>query len=126
MLGVSRIKNSHRGAGSQGAWIALIALAAFTIIAVVGFAVFGRNPQLLAGYPELISFYSISFRFFAQAQIILGAGVLAFYLVRKVGWRWLPALGLVYAASLTAELAGTATGWPFGAYSYGSDRKSVV
>ena len=104
----------------RGAWIALIIFGAFTAVALAGFAIFGRHPRLLAPYPELISFYSISFRFFAQAHIVLGAAVLIYYLCKTARLGWIPAFGLVYLASLAAELVGTTTGWPFGAYSYGT------
>lgn len=107
-----RASSSHRAA--------LVILAAFTAVAVIGFAVFGRHPQLIADSPNLLAFYAVSFRLFAQAHIVIAAAVLIYYLVRTVGWAWLPALGFAYVASLAAELVGTTTGLPFGEYAYSS------
>jgi putative membrane protein len=92
---------------------------AFTGAAVVGFATFGRHPELLAQLPrQAAEFYAISFAFFAQAQVWLAGLVLGALLIQRVGGRWLAAFGLAYGTSLASELAGTTWGVPFGAYSY--------
>ena len=97
----------------------LAVLAAFSVLAVAGYAVFGRDPSRLGGLSAgAARFYAISFSFFAQGQVLLAALVLAVELVRRTGWRWLGALGLVYGISLGSELVGTAYGFPFGAYAY--------
>ncbi|NIP82065.1 MAG: carotenoid biosynthesis protein [Gemmatimonadetes bacterium] len=86
---------------------------------MAGYAVFGRDPSRLIGLSDAaVRFYGISFGFFAQAQILLAGVVLAIYLVRRAGWRWLPAFVAVYGLSLGSELMGTAYGVPFGPYSY--------
>lgn len=97
---------------------ALIAFLLFTLTAVAGYAVFGRNPQLLRQFPEAIGTYSLAFMFFPRAHVILAALVLAFVLVRHAGARWIPAFLALYVISLVSELAGTTVGLPFGPYSY--------
>ena len=94
-------------------------LALFSVVAVVGYGVFGANPARAVGLSEAAArFYGISFGFFAQAQVILAGVVLAYWLYRRAGLRWLPAFALVYGLSLGSELLGTAFGVPFGPYSY--------
>jgi uncharacterized membrane protein len=95
------------------------ALAAFSLVAVAGYAVFGRDPSRVVDLsPAAARFYGISFGFFAQVQILLAGLVLVVHLARKAGARWLPAFVAVYVASLGSELMGTAFGVPFGPYSY--------
>lgn len=101
--------------------MALTVFALFTVSALIGYATFGRHPALLAGLPSsLAAFHGRAFAFFAQGHVWLAGAVLAVPLVRRVGWRFLPALAVLYAISLAAELAGTGWGIPFGAYTYTS------
>jgi uncharacterized membrane protein len=100
-------------------WGPLALLAVFSVVAVVGYAVFGREPSRLAGLsPSTARFYAVSFSFFAQTQIALAGLVLAVHLWRRSGFRWVPAFLAVYAISLGSELMGTAFGVPFGPYHY--------
>ena len=96
----------------------LIALYAFSLLAVIGYATFGLNPGLLVHFPAVAGFYGVSFRFFAQAQIWLAGLVIALFLFRHVGRRWLPAFLALYLISLSAEMLGTTVGIPFGEYRY--------
>lgn len=96
----------------------LAVLYGFSFLALGGFATFGLNPGLLARFPSLAGFYGISFQFFAQGQIALAAIVLGLFLHRRVRWRWVPALVVLYGISLTSELLGTTVGLPFGEYRY--------
>jgi 15-cis-phytoene synthase len=98
--------------------IGLLALAVFTFVAIVGYGTFGLNPQWLANFPDLASFYAISFTFFAQGHVLLCGAILFAYLIHKAGFQWLAAFAAVYALSLGSELAGTGTGLPFGHYEY--------
>ena len=99
--------------------VGLVALYAFTIVAVAGYAAFGRDPSRLAGLPVwALEFYGRSFGFFALGHVWLAMGVLAVVLTLRTGVRWLPAFVAMYAISLGSELAGTTWGIPFGAYSY--------
>jgi uncharacterized membrane protein len=97
----------------------LLPLYVFTGVAVLGYALFGVNPALLVQLPPWASaFYARSFGFFAHGHIWLAMLILAGVLTVRTGARWLPAFGVVYAISLTSELAGTTWGVPFGAYAY--------
>lgn len=111
--------------GSSGLRLKLVdrgpvtVLALFSVLAVAGYAVFGRDPSRLIGLSEsAVRFYSVSFGFFARGQVVLAGLVLAVWLVRRAGVSWLPAFAVVYGASLGSELLGTAFGVPFGPYSY--------
>jgi len=99
-------------------WVALWVLLAFNAAAVLGFAVFGVRPELLAHVPWAIPFYAFSFRLFSIGQILLAGGVLALVLLLRTGVRWVPAFVAVYVLSLSSELSGTAFGFPFGPYFY--------
>jgi carotene biosynthesis associated membrane protein len=71
--------------------------------------------------PNALKVYNWSMKYAGSTHIILGAlAMLAF------GWRFLGRrrilifAGVTYVLSLTSELLGTGTGWPFGNYSYTS------
>ncbi|GIW03982.1 MAG: hypothetical protein KatS3mg059_0602 [Thermomicrobiales bacterium] len=52
-------------------------------------------------------------------QILLGAAAIAAYGFWALGWRLTAIFFVVtYGLSLSIELAGTSTGWPFGPYAY--------
>ncbi len=98
--------------------VLLAAYGLFTGVAVVGYAVFGRNPRILADYPDLLSIYGISFQFFAQAHVYVGALALFAYLTLHAGRRWLFAFATLYVISFLSEFIGTGYGVPFGSYGY--------
>ncbi len=106
---------------SVNAWATrwpLIVLFIFTALAGIGYATFGRHPQLLQHTPQFAAFFGISFTFFAQTHILLTALVLCTYLTYRVQLRWLGGFAAIYLISLGSELTGTATGLPFGPYFY--------
>lgn len=96
----------------------IASLYGIAIASVVGFGVFRAWPQLLATIPNAAAVYPRAFEFFPRAQILLAFGILAIYLTRQVGGRWLIPFVAVYLLSLGSELAGTAVGLPFGPYHY--------
>ncbi len=100
--------------------VLLSVLGIFSLVAILGYWFFALNPQNLARFPESASFYAVSYRFFAQGQVWLSGIVLAIELVRRVGGRWVLPLAAVYILSLSSELLGTTTGFPFGDYAYTS------
>lgn len=110
--------NSRSSFGSRLEISGLVALVAFTLMALLGYGLFALRPQNLVGVPYAAEFFSISFRFFAQLHILLCFAALAIVLVSRTGLRWLPALAAVYALSFTSEHMGTGYGIPFGGYSY--------
>lgn len=97
---------------------ALLALLAFTLVAVGGYGWYALNPERLPGSPWALEFFTVSFQVFAQLHIAACALVLGLVLVGRLGWRWLPALGAVYLLSFLAEHVGTGYGIPFGGYGY--------
>src|SRR5688572_10614430 len=81
---------------SIGLWI----LYAFTVVSLLEFATFGLHPELLRDLsPASLDFYAVSFRFFAIGQVWLAGLVLAVFLTRHVGTRWISALLVVYSLS---------------------------
>jgi uncharacterized membrane protein len=97
---------------------ALAVLAAFTVAAVVGFAVFGMHPELLTRTPQAMSVYGAAFVVFARGQVLLASAALGIVLGNRAGTRWVGAFAAIYLASLVSELSGTTVGLPFGPYSY--------
>jgi putative membrane protein len=62
---------------------------------------------------------SIMFSFGGQTTVVLGAIAAMLHAASRLGWRHAAALfGAAFILSLTAELIGTITGYPFGPYSY--------
>ena len=98
--------------------LGLVALGLFSAASAVGFATFGRHPELLATFPSSAGFYAMAFEVFARGHILLAFAVLAASLSVRLGWRWVPSLAVAAGLSLGAELLGTATGFPFSPYHY--------
>jgi uncharacterized membrane protein len=98
--------------------VALTIFYVFTAMSVVGYAVFGLHPELLAQTPSAVKVYSVAFTFFPRAHVLLGFATLGLVLIRRTGVRWLPAFAACYVLSLGSELAGTTVGLPFGPYHY--------
>lgn len=98
--------------------VGLWALYGFTAFSLAGYASFGLHPELLASVPQVAGLYGFAFRFFAVGHVWLAGAVLALFLSRRVGLRWLPAFAVLYLISLSSELLGTGYGIPFGEYRY--------
>lgn len=96
----------------------LATLLSFTVLALAGYASFGRHPSLVASVPGAAQWYGIALRVIPIAHVWLAFAVLACYLTLHTGARWLASFGLLYALSLSSELLGTGYGIPFGAYHY--------
>ncbi|PZV08601.1 MAG: carotenoid biosynthesis protein [Leptolyngbya sp.] len=78
------------------------------------------NPQFIAQLPSFgQQLFGLSMANGGVVYIVLGAVAVALYAYRTLGWRNL--LGFMLPAvflSLSSELLGTSTGFPFGHYSY--------
>jgi putative membrane protein len=98
--------------------ILLGSLVVFTILALAGYASFGRHPELVASVPGAVGAYGYALQLFPIAQVWLAFGVICLYLTLYTGFRWVPALAFLYAISLASELLGTGYGLPFGPYHY--------
>lgn len=97
-----------------GFWL----LAAFTVVALLGYGIFGMNPHLIP--PSMIGFWQVSYSFFGQFHIVVGGVAIAMALFPWTGVRWIPSLVVVFLLSLAAEYVGTGYGIPFGFYEYTS------
>lgn len=96
----------------------LVFLFTFTLLAVIGYGVFGLNPGRLPSDGLSRRLYNVSFQFFAQAQILIALAVLVVPLARRCGWRILGPFAAVYVLSFLSEHIGTGYGIPFGGYEY--------
>jgi carotene biosynthesis associated membrane protein len=77
------------------------------------------NPQLWSGSPGAAWVFAGGMQYAGSLHILLGAATLFVFGLRLIGVR--KTLIFFIAAvtiSLSSELLGTGTGWPFGAYSY--------
>ena len=108
-------------AAAPAPWGDRLALALLYVVsaaALAGYATFALHPALLGELPGAAAVYGPMFVLAPRAQIVLAFVVLALFLVRRVGGRWLGALTALYLLSLASELAGTTVGLPFGPYGY--------
>ncbi|MGD1858391.1 MAG: gamma-carotene 1'-hydroxylase CruF [Leptolyngbyaceae cyanobacterium] len=77
------------------------------------------HPEILAYLPAGTTLYSWSMAGGGVAYILLGTVAVSLYLRRVFGWQaWLAFMVPAIALSLSSELLGTSTGFPFGDYSY--------
>jgi len=98
--------------------ITLVVVYFISAAALAGFATFSMHPELLARAHVPPATYAGMMVIAPRAQIVIALGALALFLTRRVGARWVGAFIVVYLVSLTAELAGTMAGLPFGPYHY--------
>jgi uncharacterized membrane protein len=115
-MGILGTDGSPRATGIERAALAVSYL--FTAVSVLGFGVFGRNPELVMRLPNAAPVYAQAFTFFPRAHVVLAFAALVLLLVRRAGARWIAAFVALYLISLSSELAGTTVGLPFGPYRY--------
>jgi putative membrane protein len=101
-------------------WIGLGGLTLFTLAAVVGYWTFGLHPNLIPDSDFARRIYGLSYRWFARLHIVVSAVVLGVYLLRRTGWKWIPAFFGVALVSFLSEHIGTGYGFPFSGYEYTS------
>ena len=101
------------------AWILLAAHVAAAVFGLAGMLVALRHPELWAGTGIGESAFSFGMRYGGLLQIALGAAAVGAFGVVVIGVRRTAVFFAVSTmCSLGAELLGTGTGWPFGAYTY--------
>lgn len=78
------------------------------------------HPELIEGLSTFgQTVFQVSMSGGGVVYIILGAAAVAVYAYRTLGvWRWLTFMIPAVVISLSSELLGTSTGFPFGEYSY--------
>ncbi|MEQ9481701.1 gamma-carotene 1'-hydroxylase CruF [Coleofasciculus sp. F4-SAH-05] len=106
----------------------LIKIERFLLIGHIGAMAFGLAGLLLVlPHPEWIvslppqgqAVFQWSMAGGGVVYIILGAAAVAIYAYRTLGlWQWLTFMIPAIVISLTSELLGTSTGFPFGHYGY--------
>jgi len=106
----------------------LIKIERFLLIGHIGAMAFGLAGLLLVlPHPEWIlslppqgkTLFQWSMAGGGVVYIILGAAAVAIYAYRTLGlWQWLTFMIPAIVISLTSELLGTSTGFPFGHYGY--------
>jgi carotene biosynthesis associated membrane protein len=98
-----------------------IAHLAALVFGLLGILVMVPNPRLWSGDPAATQVFVWGMAYAGSLHIILGAATMLLAGARALGW-WRVAVFFVLAVclSLSIELMGTGTGWPFGAYEYTS------
>lgn len=91
-----------------------------TLFGLAGLLIVIPNPQIIASLPPIgQTAFGWSMAGGGVAYIVFGAIAVALYAYRTLGW-WLTTTFMVPAVclSLSSELLGTSTGFPFGHYQY--------
>ncbi len=98
----------------------LVAHAILLVISGIAFATFLAPPApAWLATPANQRVAAFMFRFGGQTTVVLGALAGLLHAASRLGWRRALALfAAAFGLSLGAELLGTATGFPFGPYSY--------
>lgn len=91
------------------------------IFGLVGILIMLPHPELWSGDPNAVKVFDYSMRYAGATHIILGTATMLVIGVLVLGWRNTLIFAVVSTTlSLTSELIGTGTGWPFGNYEYTS------
>lgn len=100
------------------AWLFIAHLAAL-IFGLIGLLYVLPNLGKFADDPNALRVYQFSMDYAGSIHIILGALAMLAFGIRFLGRRkTFIFAGVTYVLSLTSELLGTGTGWPFGNYAY--------
>jgi putative membrane protein len=100
-------------------YVLLVAHLAALLFGLLGLLVILPNPQLWAGSPLGVQVFGFGMQYAGALHIVFGAATMLAFGGRVLGWRkTLIFFVASVAISLTSELIGTATGWPFGNYAY--------
>lgn len=102
------------------AWVLFTAHCAIIVTSTIALTTFlaGGAPPWLAR-PESQTALRVGWAFSGPTFVMLGAAAALIHAAGRFGWRRaLALLAAAVAISLTAELVGTATGYPFGGYAY--------
>ena len=103
--------------------IPVVVLLALHLVALafglIGLLIMLPHPELWTGDPNAVRVFDFSMKYAGSIHIIFGALTMLAFGLRAIGpRRTLIFAGVTYAVSLTSELIGTGTGWPFGNYAY--------
>jgi len=117
-----RIEVRSRAGGRSGervAWGLLVGHVVALAFGLGGLLIALPNPQLWADSPMGVRTFEFGMQYGGSMHIIFGAAAMFALGVVALGW-WRTAVFFVLATgiSLSSELIGTGTGWPFGNYEY--------
>jgi putative membrane protein len=91
------------------------------VFGLIGILVMLPNPDLWANDPNAVRVFDFSMQYAGAIHIVLGALTMLVVGGLIVGWRNTTIFAVIACAlSLSSELIGTGTGWPFGNYEYTS------
>ena len=105
---------------ARGANVALAVHALLLVLSGIAFATFLAPPSpAWLTTPANQRVAALMFTFGGQTTVVLGALAGILHATSRLGWRQAALIFVAaFSISLTAELAGTTTGYPFGPYSY--------
>jgi putative membrane protein len=119
-MGMTHPLDLRGRAPARLAHVALVGHVALLVFSGIAFATFLAPPApAWLQAPENQRVAAFMFMFGGQTTVVLGAVAGLLHAASRLGWR--SALAIFVAAfsiSLASELTGTATGYPFGPYSY--------
>ena len=109
-----------RTLAARGANVALAGHALLLVLSGIAFATFLAPPSpAWLTTPANQRVAALMFTFGGQTTVVLGALAGILHATSRLGWRQAALIFVAaFSISLTAELAGTTTGYPFGPYSY--------
>lgn len=100
-------------------WGLFLAHLAALVFGLVGILVMVPHPQIWSGNPDMTRVFGWGMTYAGSLHIIFGAATMLLAGAQALGWRRvLTFFALATTLSLSIELLGTGTGWPFGAYEY--------
>jgi putative membrane protein len=101
------------------AWMVLTAHVLALLFGLAGLLIALPRPDLWAGDPVGVQVFNLGMQYAGALYIVLGAAALLLFGGHWIGWRkTLIFFGLSTTLSLSMELLGTSTGWPYGGYEY--------
>lgn len=91
------------------------------IFGLVGILIMLPHPELWQDDPNAVRIFTWSMDNAGATHIVLGAAAMFAFGVLSIGWFKTSVFAIVsFTLSLSSELIGTGTGWPFGNYEYTS------
>jgi carotene biosynthesis associated membrane protein len=99
--------------------VLLVAHLSALIFGLAGLLIALPHPELWAGDKQAARVFDFGMKYAGSLHIVLGAAAMAAFGVVAIGWRRTAIFcGCAVPISLSSELIGTGTGWPFGNYAY--------
>jgi putative membrane protein len=96
-----------------------IAHFAALVFGLIGLLIMLPNPDLWVGDPNAVRVFDFSMKYAGSIHILLGAAAMLLFGLFTIGWKKTLIFVVVSCSlSLSSELIGTGTGWPFGNYAY--------